>query len=78
MNSPYTQDTYYLKEIGTPKWYHPSTAAIPFSVEHRKVLDADGNDTGKTELQCITAADHQQSGDDTDPGGKGRSDQWQS
>ena len=46
----YTQDTYYLKEIGTPKWYHPSTAAIPFSVEHRKVLDADGNDTGETEL----------------------------
>ena len=46
----YTQDTYYLKEIGTPKWYHPSTAAIPFSVEHRKVLDEDGNDTGKEEL----------------------------
>lgn len=46
----YTQDTYYLKEIGTPKWYHPSTAAIPFSVEHRKVLDADGNDTGEREL----------------------------
>ncbi len=46
----YTQDTYYLKEIGTPKWYHPSTAAIPFSVEHRKVLDEDGNDTEKTEL----------------------------
>ena len=46
----YTQDTYYLKEIDTPKWYHPSTAAIPFSVEHRKVLDADGNETGKTEL----------------------------
>ena len=46
----YTQDTYYLKEIGTPKWYHPSTAAIPFSVEHRKVLDADGNETGETEL----------------------------
>ncbi len=46
----YTQETYYLKEIGTPKWYHPSTAAIPFSVEHRKVLDADGNDTGEKEL----------------------------
>ena len=46
----YTQETYYLKEIGTPKWYHPSTAAIPFSVEYRKVLDADGNDTGETEL----------------------------
>lgn len=46
----YTQETYYLKEIGTPKWYHPSTAAIPFSVEHRKVLDADGNNTGETEL----------------------------
>ena len=46
----YTQETYYLKEIGTPKWYHPSTAAIPFSVEHRKVLDENGNDTGETEL----------------------------
>lgn len=55
----YTQDTYYLKEIGTPKWYHPSTAAIPFSVEHRKVLDEDGNDTGKEELPCIASVDHQ-------------------
>ena len=32
----------------------------------------------KVSTACIASADHQQSGDDTDPGEKGRSAQWQS
>jgi len=27
------QDTYYLKEVGAPKWYHANNTVIPFKVE---------------------------------------------
>ena len=44
------QDIYYLKEIGTPKWYHKNSKAIPFTVEHREILDEEGRPTGETRL----------------------------
>ena len=44
------QDTYYLKEIGTPKWYVADADVIPFKVEHRAVLDENGDPTSEVML----------------------------
>ena len=41
------QDTYYLKEVGAPKWYHANNTVIPFKVETKTISgkDENGNST---------------------------------
>ena len=45
-----SQDTYYLKEVGAPKWYHINNTVIPFKVETKTISgkDENGNSTGQT------------------------------
>lgn len=42
-----SQDTYYLKEVGAPKWYHANNTVIPFKVETKTISgkDENGNST---------------------------------
>lgn len=46
------QDTYYLKEVGVPKWYHANNTVIPFKVETKTISgkDENGNSTSVTIL----------------------------
>lgn len=42
-----SQDIYYLKEVGAPKWYHANNTVIPFKVETKTISgkDENGNST---------------------------------
>lgn len=42
-----SQNTYYLKEVGAPKWYHANNTVIPFKVETKTISgkDENGNST---------------------------------